>query len=55
LAAANDPDAPAHPWVERDLATGAQSLRVPLPQPETATQLADALSALADGLRGRNG
>jgi hypothetical protein len=55
LAAANDPDAPAHPWIERDPATGAQSLRMPLPQPETARQLADALSALADSLRGKNG
>jgi superfamily II DNA or RNA helicase len=54
LAAANDPKAPAHPWIERDPATGAQSLRMPLPSPETARQLADALSALADGLRGRN-
>jgi hypothetical protein len=55
LAAANDPDAPAHPWIERDPATGAQSLKMPLPQPETARQLASALSALADSLRGNNG
>lgn len=54
LAAANDPKAAAHPWIERDPATGAQSLKMPLPPPETARQLADALSALADGLRGRN-
>jgi hypothetical protein len=53
LAAANDPKASAHPWIERDPATGVRSLRVPLPPPETARQLADALSALADGLRGR--
>jgi superfamily II DNA or RNA helicase len=53
LAAANDPKAPAHPWIERDPATGAQSLRMPLPSPEIARQLADALSAVADGLRGR--
>jgi superfamily II DNA or RNA helicase len=53
LAAANDPDAPAHPWIERDEMTGAQSLKMPLPPPETARRLADALSALADGLRGR--
>jgi hypothetical protein len=52
LAAANDPDAPAHPWIERDLATGAQNLKMPLPPPETARQLADALSALAANLRG---
>ena len=53
LAAANDPSAPAHPWIERDPATGAQNLKMPLPPPETARQLANALSALADTLRGR--
>jgi ERCC4-related helicase len=52
LAAANNPNAAAHPWIERDPATGAQSLKMPLPAPETARQLANALSALADGLRG---
>jgi hypothetical protein len=52
LAATNDSSAPAHPWIERDPATGAQNLKVPLPPPETARQLADALSALADSLRG---
>jgi hypothetical protein len=53
LAAANDPSAPAHPWIERDPATGAQNLKMPLPSPETARQLASALSALADTLRGK--
>ncbi|CAH2404121.1 DEAD/DEAH box helicase [Mesorhizobium escarrei] len=53
LASANDPSAPAHPWIERDPATGAQSLKMPLPPPEAARQLADTLSALADSLRGR--
>jgi SNF2 family DNA or RNA helicase len=53
LAAANNPGAPAHPWIERDPATGAQNLKMPLPAPETAKQLADALSALADSLRGK--
>jgi hypothetical protein len=53
LAAANNPNAAAHPWIERDPATGAQSLKMPLPAPETARQLADALSALADSLRGK--
>ncbi|KAB2841508.1 MAG: DEAD/DEAH box helicase [Burkholderiales bacterium] len=53
LAAAHDPDAPAHPWIERDSATGACSLKVPLPPPETAKRLADAFSVLADVLRGR--
>ena len=53
LAAANDPGAPAHPWIERDPATGAQNLKMPLPPPEIARQLANALSALADSLQGR--
>jgi hypothetical protein len=30
-----------------------QNLKMPLPPPETARQLANALSMLADGLRGR--
>lgn len=53
LTAANGSEAPAHPWIERDSATGARNLKMPLPPPETARQLADALAALADGLRGR--
>jgi ERCC4-related helicase len=53
LTAANDIKGPAHPWIERDPRTGARSLKMPLPPPETARQLADALSTLADGLRGR--
>jgi hypothetical protein len=53
LAAANDRNAPPHPWIERDPTTGTQCLKMPLPPPETARQLADALSALAEGLRGR--
>jgi hypothetical protein len=53
LSAASNPSAPAHPWIERDPATGAQNLKMPLPPPETARQLADALSALADSLRGK--
>jgi len=53
LTAAADPGTAAHPWIERDEATGAQSLKVPLPSPQTAIQLANALSALADSLRGR--
>jgi superfamily II DNA or RNA helicase len=53
LAAANDPSAPAHPWIERDPVTGVQNFKMPLPPPETARQLANALSALADNLRGK--
>ena len=52
LAAANDPKAAAHPWIERDPASGAPSLKIPLPPPETVKLIANALSALADGLRG---
>jgi hypothetical protein len=55
LAATNNPNPTAHPWIERDPATGAQNLKIPLPPPETARQLANALSALADSLRGRVG
>lgn len=51
FASAGRSDAPAHPWIERDPVTGGQSLKVPLPPPEIARQLADALSALADRLR----
>jgi SNF2-related domain/Helicase conserved C-terminal domain len=51
LASANNPNAPAHPWIERDPTTGASNLKVPLPAPETVRRLADAFSALADGLR----
>ena len=53
LATAGNPDAAEHPWIERDSATGAQSLKMPLPAPETVRQLADVLSALSDSLRGR--
>ncbi len=53
LTATNNPDAPAHPWIERDPTTGAQSLKVPLPSPETARHLANVLSSFADSLRGR--
>jgi hypothetical protein len=53
LGAANDPDVSAHPWIERDPTTGVQNLKIPLPPPESARQLANALSALADSLRGR--
>jgi hypothetical protein len=47
---ASDDAAAAHPWVERDPATGARSLRLPLPPPATARRLADALSAISDAL-----
>ncbi|MBZ0094373.1 MAG: DEAD/DEAH box helicase [Sulfuricella sp.] len=53
LGAASNPAAPAHPWIERDPGTGAQSLKLPLPPPETAGKIADVLSLLANTLRGR--
>ncbi len=53
LGAASNPAAPAHPWIERDPGTGVQSLKMPLPSPETAGQIADVLSMLANTLRGR--
>lgn len=53
LTATDNASAAPHPWVERDPATGACSLKVPLPSPETARRLADALSAIADSPRGK--
>jgi hypothetical protein len=55
LSAAVDPADARHPWIERDPASGARSLRLPLPPPQTARRLADALLAIADSLRGRAG
>jgi hypothetical protein len=52
LSAAGNPKATAHPWLERDPATGACSLRLPLPPPQTARRLADVLSVIADSLPG---
>jgi hypothetical protein len=54
LAATNNPDDAEHPWIERNPAAGVQSLRILLPRPETARQIANALSALADSFHGRN-
>jgi hypothetical protein len=53
LATANDPAVPGHPWIERDPATGARSLKVPLPSPDVTSRIADAFSTLADLLRRR--
>lgn len=54
LAAASDPAVPSHPWIERDPATGVRNLKLPLPPPETAGQIADAFSVLAEVLRGKS-
>ncbi|QLQ24274.1 MAG: DEAD/DEAH box helicase family protein [Dechloromonas sp.] len=51
LASGHDAKAPTHPWVEQDSRTGARHLKIPMPPPETASRLADALSALAQALR----
>ena len=54
LSALTSPDAgtaPAHPWVERDPASGARHLKVPMPSPQTASRLADALAAISAALR----
>ncbi len=53
LGAAGNPAAASHPWIERDPDTGAQSLKLPLPPPETAGKIADVLSMLANTLRGQ--
>jgi hypothetical protein len=52
IAAANGSNSAAHPWIERDPATGSQNLRIPLPAPEALSRLADVFSALATTLRG---
>jgi hypothetical protein len=52
LAASNGSGAIAHSWIERDPHTGAQNLKLPLPSPEMARQLADVLTAVAQNLRG---
>ena len=54
-AAAADRGETGHPWIERDARTGARKLAVPLPPPETVRQIADALSLVAQALRGHRG
>ncbi|RQZ17706.1 ATP-dependent helicase [Burkholderia sp. Bp9031] len=51
LNASAEGTASTHPWVERNPTTGARSLRLPLPPPDTARRLADALSAISSALR----
>lgn len=52
IAAPNGPGSVAHSRIERDPRTGAQNIRIPLPPPEIARQLADVLAAVAESLRG---
>ncbi len=53
LASAGESSSAPHPWIELDPATAAPHLKIPLPPPETAKRLANALSLLADTLRGK--
>jgi len=46
--------AASHPWLERDAASGRTSLKIPLPPPQAAAKIADALALLAEALRGGN-
>ena len=52
FATAQSPAAAAHPWVERDSHTGKQHLKIPMPSPEISHQIANALAAMAESLRG---
>ncbi len=51
LSAPRDSPGSAQPWIEHDSATGGRNLKLPMPSPETASRLADALSAFSDVLR----
>jgi hypothetical protein len=53
LTATDKEETTPHLWIERDPASGSRSLKVPLPPPETARKIADALTVLADALRDR--
>jgi superfamily II DNA/RNA helicase len=53
LTATDNGGTTSHPWIERDPETGSRSLKVPLPPPESAKKIADALAVLADALLGR--
>ncbi|MFT4100742.1 MAG: DEAD/DEAH box helicase [Burkholderiaceae bacterium] len=46
--------APAHDWIERDPATGARRLVIPVPPAETVQRLADTLGDIAKALSGRS-
>ncbi len=50
LTAPEDGAVASHPWVERDPATGARSLKVPFPPAETVRRITDALFAISDAL-----
>jgi hypothetical protein len=50
LGATEGASAAAHPWIERDPATGERSLKLPLPPAQTVQRLAEALAAIASSL-----
>jgi hypothetical protein len=53
LAVARDPEgAQVSPLVEREPGTGRLHLKIPIPGPETAARIGEALGALAEALRG---
>ena len=53
FAAAHDNGA-VHPWVERDAPSGRSSLKIPLPPPEIARELAAALARFIEAFQGRD-
>ncbi|MHB8370292.1 MAG: DEAD/DEAH box helicase [Leptospirales bacterium] len=55
LSAARDPEAASdHPLVERDPSTGRSHLKLPLPSPEAAAKIGEALGLLAEAFRGKS-
>ncbi len=50
LATGESGDGATHPWVERDAATGQSALKIPLPPPEAARELAAMFSRIAEML-----
>ncbi len=55
LATADQTKGPTHPWIEIDPNTGTKNLKLPLPRPETASRLADALLTVAAILKRTGG
>lgn len=47
-------DGAAHPWVERDAASGRSSLKIPLPPPDVARELVAALARFMDAFQGHD-
>jgi hypothetical protein len=53
FASADDHAALTHPWIERNPATGARCLKVPLLPPDVVSRIAQAFSSLAEAMRRR--